>query len=350
MDKKNIIIIAAAVFIGVLALFYFTSGSKSAPQKGAFGGGEFPEFGELTQDEASAGEALTLMDSPDTLTYEKIIELAKNGRLNLVSELWKFRRKCPKTGKEDKTIEEKKQEYLACNNMIRQFILAKFPPPGGKHLESIMVKYLEYEKLMSTVDLSSKSPQDRYNLMKQKRRDVFGEEDTKLIFGLQETKVSYQKTYTNFLNETKGLSGAERIKKYEEMRKEAYGDYYEAVAEREPKYTKYTVELDLRSEEMEKMKAEGRIEEVTAMREKYFGKAGAERMAKVDQDIAKRKETEKKYAEAENTFLSQNAELSDADREKQLMKLRVEHFGQEEAEAYTRRENYRKFMENVNKK
>ena len=76
------------------------------------------------------------------------------------------------------------------------------------------------------------------------------------------------------------------------------------------------------------------------MRTRYFGEKGAERMAEVDREVAARQEKERDYLSAEAAFLAENPSLSGEEREQKLMELRVKYFGEEEAEAYARRQLY----------
>ena len=290
--------------------------------------------------EGLAREAQTMFEGIEVLSYEQLIQAARKGEVSLVSELWRLRRQCPQD-----------MDRYDCNIRIRQFIMDKFLPPGNEQLVELLTKYLKYEEEMSRFEMPKDiSLAEQYNLIREKRRDFFGPEDAQLVFGFEEAKASYPATFKSFQESTAGLSGDARMKAYEEMRKKAYGDYYETVVAREPKFSKYEVEVEIRGNDLASMAADKRGAAVNELREKYFGKEGAARMAAVDAQIQERETTIASYKAAEAEFLKNNASLSAADQEKKLMELRVKFFGQEEAEAYSRRESYEKAMQELREK
>ncbi len=289
--------------------------------------------GQLTE------EAFGMFDDPSQLTYAKLIDAAKTGQISLVSELWKLRRSCPP-----------EMNRYDCNIRIRLFLKEKFPSPGGDHLVDLLNKFLTYEETMTEFRMpDGLDYKERYELMKKKRREVFGGEDAELVFGLEEAKFDMQQDYREFIVDTKGLSGDEKMKKFEEMRKKTMGPYYQATVEREPKFSVFEREMFFREDDMTKLDAVARTEETHSVRVKYFGEAGAGRMAAVDQDIARETEAVKNYEAAQAEFLKNNSGVPDAEKEKKLAELRVKFLGPEEAEAYARRQKYAEEMAKLNK-
>lgn len=340
MQKKFIPFIAVGVLLVAGILYVLLSG----------GGSEMPEklpdheFENWDQPVGNAGqlteEAFGMFDDPSQLTYDNLLAAAKSGKISLVSELWKLRRSCPKG-----------MSRYDCNIRIRLFIKEKFPPPGGEHLVELLNKFLAYEETMAEFQIPSDlSYEERYELIKKKRREVFGSDDAHLVFGLEESKFQYTQNYKTFVADTKGLTGDEKLKQFEEMRKETLGDYYDATVEREPKFSVFEREMFFREDDMAKMEDGAKTEKTHEVRVKYFGEAGAARMAAVDQQIAQESESIKTLQAAEAEYMKNNSGVPDAEKEKELMELRVKYLGKEEAEAYTRRQKYAEAMEKLRTK
>ena len=352
--NKKLLIIAGIIIAAIAGLTIFVLSGGGGGDKGnltRLPDHSFEDWSKnITNSQAVTNEALDLFDST-VLSYDKIMEMAKTGRISLVSELWRLRRKCPALQKQyaDKmTADEKEKardEWYRCNLLIQKFLMAKFKKPGNEHLANIFMKYVRYEGIMREFQMPKDiSREERYKLIKEKRREIMGNADAQLVFGLEETKVSYNGTLKNFMKDTRGMSGDERMKAYPDMRKKAYGDYYDAMVEKEPRFSTYNMEMTLRNNDLTAMKGEARTQYVRGMRERYFGKAGADRMAKVDQQIAQEKDTIEKYKAAESKFLTENASLSDADKETKLRAMRVKFMGSAAAAAYERRMKYEDYM------
>ncbi|MEQ9364549.1 MAG: lipase secretion chaperone [Leptospirales bacterium] len=338
MNQKPLVFgaLLAVVLLLVAAIWYLSSGgADDSAQPVALPDHKFENWDSPILDpEGLSRDAESMFDGIEVLSYEQLIQAARKGEVSLVSELWRLRRQCPE-----------EMDRYDCNIRIRQFIMDKFLPPGNEQLVELFTKYLKYEEEMSRFEL----PRDltlkqQYKLIQEKRRDFFGPEDAQLVFGFEEAKAEYATEFKGFQDKTAGLSGDARMQAYESMRKKAYGDYYETVVAREPKFSKYEVELELRNVDLAGLDSEKRDVYVTEMREKYFGKEGAARMAAVDAEIAERETKLSAYKSAEAELLQNNAELSGEARDEKLMELRIKHFGKEEAEAYSRRENYEKTM------
>ncbi|MCR9142088.1 MAG: lipase chaperone [bacterium] len=341
MNQKPIVFgaLLAVVLLLVAAIWYLSSGgANDSAQPVALPDHKFENWDSPIEDpEGLSREAESMFDGVEVLSYEQLIIAARKGQVSLVSELWKLRRQCPDD-----------MDRYDCNIRIRQFIMDKFLPPGNEQLAELFTKYLKYEEEMSRFEMPKDlTLKQQYELIRDKRRDFFGPEDAQLVFGFEEAKAGFTAQLKSFQESTAGMSGDARIAAYEEMRKKAYGDYYETVVAREPKFSKYETELQLRETDLTGLDPAKRGAKVTEMREKYFGKEGAARMAKVDAEIAERETKLTAYKDAEAELLKNNAELSGDALDGKLMELRIKHFGKEEAEAYARRENYEKAMKEL---
>ncbi|MCP5501738.1 MAG: lipase chaperone [Leptospiraceae bacterium] len=345
MNGKKTLILLTILLISSI-LFYFIS-NKSAPKTEQVQIEEkklrFPGESVSPVPMAMIGES-SFGNLAESIFYDKnmisdvneLLELARKGKINLVSELWAMRRKCP----EDYRFEQ-------CNNMLSVFIDKNFPPPGNETLKKLLSKYLKYEIEMRDF----KTPEnlklsERYELIKQKRRELFSEEEAKLIFGLEESKVTFSEASRNFYKETKDLSGEERIKKYEELKKTVYGDYYSSMKERETPFNNYEVEISLRENDFKKLKDDDKKQKMIELQTKYFGKEGAERIQKVYAQLEEEKQKESEYTKAEEKFLKDNTGLSEEDKTEKLKALRIQYMGEQGAEEYIRRKQYEESLKN----
>ncbi|MCE9596519.1 MAG: lipase chaperone [Spirochaetia bacterium] len=336
MDKKWIFGgIAALVIIIVTVLFLSSSRSKNG-QSSLLPDAQFENWSILG---GNSAEGFDLFDEEGMLSYDELIAQAKKGRISLVSELWRMRRNCPKD-----------MDFHACNEKLRAFIGKKFPYPDNEKLIALFDKYIRYEQtMMETKFGDNLTNQQRYAAIKQKRRELFGEEDAQLVFGLEESKAGFAFALQDFAKSTAGQSGDARIASYEAMRRKNFGNYYDAVVAAEPAYNKFETEVMLRDADLSKASDEQKSAMTQAMREKYFGPEGAKRMADLDKQLGQEREKETQLQAAEKKFLADNASMSEADKTAKLLELRKKYLGDDEAEAYTRRMEYEKYMQSQNK-
>ncbi|MCT8333329.1 lipase chaperone [Leptospira sp. 85282-16] len=285
-------------------------------------------------------ESAKTIFSPDGqfLRFDEILSRAKSGELNLVSELWNLRRQCP----EGSTREQ-------CHEYIKAFLQNEYGGEDAKRLINMLSNYLKYEEAMVHLDPSSKSytNQERYEQIKQLRRKYFAKEDAELIFGLEEATADFSFNRKNFLDETKNLKADERLRLYEDYRKKSFGNYYNAVVAREPLFDKFENEMDLRQAELSRLSGSEKESKEKEVRIRYFGKDGNDRMEKVLKEIKEEEEKISKLQGEEKNLLKNYPNLSESEREKKLMELRIQTLGSKElAEEYTRRMEYEKTLKN----
>lgn len=285
-------------------------------------------------------ESAKTIFSPDGqfLRFDEILSRAKSGELNLVSELWNLRRQCP----EGSTREQ-------CHEYIKAFLQNEYGGEDAKRLINMLSNYLKYEEAIVHLDPSSKSytNQERYEQIKQLRRKYFAKEDAELIFGLEEATADFSFNRKNFLDETKNLKADERLRLYEDYRKKSFGNYYNAVVAREPLFDKFENEMDLRQAELSRLSGSEKESKEKEVRIRYFGKDGNDRMEKVLKEIKEEEEKISKLQGEEKNLLKNYPNLSESEREKKLMELRIQTLGSKElAEEYTRRMEYEKTLKN----
>lgn len=272
------------------------------------------------------------------LDYNEFMDDIKSGKRNFVWEIWALRKKCPKN-----------YTFDQCNNHILSVIEKKFSSPEKEELKRIFSSYFKYEMEMREIGLEK--PQgtfsERYAETKRKRREIFGEEDAKLVFGMEEAKIDFSEAASNFLKEgSKKLTGKEKVEKYNALKREIYGDYYDAMVSREDKFQNYQTEMNFMEEDFKNLSEEERTNRMRAIQIKHFGKEEVERMlaeAKKEEDLRLERENKiKSYETKEQEFLSQNKDLSSEEIEEKLKEIRVEMLGEEEAENYILKKNLEK--------
>ncbi len=322
-------------FLLVLVLIVFLLWEPGSTGKDfGFDGDESSGF-TVTQNEAGewvinpviAATSKELYKDGEWLTYDEILKFAANGELDLVSSLWELRRKCPA----DYSPEQ-------CNEVVKAFLLEQFPGADGERLMGMFRNYLSYEMVLREFEQPrGKDPEEIYEMIKKKRREIFSDQDAKLIFGLEESEKDFQFGYNQFLSETKNLPGDKRLARFEEYRKGVYGNYYNAINKREPKFNKYETEMFFKESDLSKLPPNEKDPQVRAIREKYFGKDGADRIEKVYKEIEVGKAKESETEKEEQAWLKANPTARPEERDKALSSIRNRILGAQEAEEYARR-------------
>lgn len=266
----------------------------------------------------------------DGKDFSEFLEGLRIGEYNIVWEIWELRRKCP-------------TEYSAnqCNDMVLSYINSTYA--NQEEMKKLITDYFRYEQEIRQLKISPELKFDEsYELIKKKRREVLGENTAELFFGMEESQVSFLDTSKRFIDSSKDLSPDERVKQYEELKKKVYGNYYSSLVKREDKYDHYTTELELRTKEFENLSEEDKEKKLVTLETKYFGKERAELMAKNRKESKEEENKISDYQKKEKELLEQNQNLSEKEKSEKLMELRVQHFGKEEAESYTRRLEFEK--------
>lgn len=274
-------------------------------------------YGDSSGRNASSGHGIERFPYPTDRLVESssdyILSEVQVGRIDLALELVRLRRDCV----------DELDGADACNERIRQMIQG-LPGKDKARLLEIFDQYLSFENKMrqnATQNFAGLSYAEKYKLMKKARRDFFGEETAKLIFGVEEARISLQEEQQKFNTpEYTRLPIEERLKQYEMRKKEILGPYYQTQLEREPPDLKYGTELMLQQSDMARLPETERAKITHDLRVKYFGAAQAEKIdqeekiqnqatadanAKMDQFLAAEKEYTKN-----NPHLSPEARLA----------------------------------------
>lgn len=201
-------------------------------------------------------------------SYDSFQGSLKSGRINFIWELWAIRRTCPKNYSPGR-----------CDHYLLDLVDKKFPQPDNEKVKQLFEKYFTYEKAVLKSGRSQKPTfGERYQEVKQKRRQFFSEEQADLVFGIEESRVEFVNASGKLFQETKGLSGTERVKQYEQLQKKIYGERYEEMIKREDPFNRYQTELELRGRDMSKLSEKEKKESEYKLQIKYFGQEGADRI------------------------------------------------------------------------
>ena len=346
-SKKSVIIIVAS--LALLAFFWMLSSEdRKEISKEEIETIDNYRPGDLERsnnavDEVSASLASLQAEASELFGREKwpdyidLVQKVREGRIDLIAELWRLRRQC-----------ENKVSYEKCNALIRLTLKDNFPSTGQEEMLSMFDKYLHYESFLRDYK-AVKDRKENLKILEEEQDKIFGHEQAGLLFGLTRANNRFQESASEYINETRGLKTPERMKKFEELRKKVFENYYDAVVEKEPAFQKYEREMVFQADEKKASNATLDAGEIAELREKYFGSEAAERMAKVDKQLEAEKGGIARYQAEEQRFLQNNGDLSGEEKAEKLKKLREELLGKEEAEAYQRRKLYEDYLKKSGK-
>ncbi len=334
--SRNSILFVGVVLVGIIAgLYILSSGNNSKKSNLQY---DKSTIQELKEQNSNLTKSMnfpldnSFIENFNLLNYNEFVDSLKTGKINFIWELWALRDKCP----QDSTI-------VQCNLMILEMIDKKFNPPDNELVKKLFKQYFEYEAELIKMDLRDKDFTEKYSELKKKRREFFSEEEAHLVFGMEEAQIDFIEKSSEFFEKTKNLSGNERVKQYEELKKKIYGSFYDSMISREEKFDHYQTELHLREKDFSKLNENQKQKEIQKLREKYFGKEGAERITQVEKEEEEYRKKLNDYEKKEENFIKENSGLKPEELEKKLKEFRIQNLGLEEAEMYARRkalENY----------
>ena len=285
----------------------------------------------------SGGESVTsvLMAGRD-IDYAGFMRKLRSGEVNFVWEVWAMRATC----EEPSTPEQ-------CDEAIITGIEKRLASPEKEQLAGLFRRYFQYEAKMREFELGpDRSFDAKYALIRKKRRELLGAEDSRLVFGMEESQVDFLGLARRQTESSKSLSGDERVRQYEALKRKTYGPYYEAAVGREDKFANYQNEMELRQGDFSGYTAEERNRRTLELQQRYFGKGAARAIREAHKAEQAEQQRLANYAEREKEYISANPNASDAEKQARLRQLRIDTLGVEEAAAYERR---RQFEEAVSK-
>jgi hypothetical protein len=345
MDRKVIALIAVLLILSLGV--YFSFGKKTTTTKktdeqseNIRGNGMTPTDNNLYPMGIPTDiwdSALSNFDGKGKKNYDELIDGLRTGEIVFTWEIWSLRRNCPPefTGPQ-------------CDATLIAYLDKNYNSPEREKLKELFESYFKYEAEVRTLQVPENATfEERYEILKNKRRDLLGKEKTELLFGLEETQVSFIEASQNFFTSTKNLPPSERVKKFDELKKKVYGGYLQAVEKREDPFDRYQTELELREKEFIGLSVEDKEKKLYSLEVKYFGKEKADLMAKTrkeEQDYTSKIEN---YKKIEEDFLKSNSGLKPEEKERKLKELRIKHLGEEEAESYKNRLQFEEETKNL---
>lgn len=268
----------------------------------------------------------SFMKDEELLSWEELKSLALVGRINLVSKLWEIRRLCPKGS-----------TPVYCDQIVETFINERYPPPANTELLELFHSYQKYEERSKTEQQADGlSLNEKYETVREIRKQMFSSENHKLLFGFEESSYDYHNALTSLLNEKNSLSGFEKEEKWKDLQTQMLDEYKDAYLEQQEPFDQYQIAEKIFDNEINSENGSALRQKI---REDYFGADAAKRMSAVDAQLEQEKQKITDYEKVEQAFLINNEYLSDQEREESLMQLRIEHLGKDAAEEYTRRKS-----------
>lgn len=219
-----------------------------------------------------------------------VLAAVRAGKISLPHELTRFRAKCSEPENGEK-----------CDAEIRAY-LEEFAEPDRSELVRLFKAFRSFENEMrafgaASPELARLTPEEKYALLKKKRREILGADAADLLFGLEEANHDYQKLIHQISSgEFASMLPDDRLRSLEKSRRRIFGAYYETLTERETSDSRLGLELLVRETDVAQLPAGERGRIVHALRVKYLGE---ERALK----IKAAEETE------QNRTASQNARL-----------------------------------------
>lgn len=314
--SRPVLILLAIVILGLLgSAFYLLQLPGEAERQAAMA--EMVKSYGTGPDGSPFPLAYNTDELDENVAKEGILNAVRAGRINLPFELRKLRAECPRTASPQE-----------CNQSIVDYLYS-LPEPDNQKLVELFNTYLRYEE--ARTDLKGPPGMDlleKYEVIKKKRREIFGDDQARLVFGLEEANFAYQDLMRRFQSdEFAEMPPAERLRKLENQRRDLFGPYYETLTEREPQGTRYGLELLVRQTDLSKMPEPERDRVVYDLRVKYFGEEKADEITAAE-TAEKTKMAEKtarvdEFLEAE-AEINKNQNLSVEEKREKIEKLRSE--------------------------
>ncbi len=252
-----------------------------------------------------------------------VLEGVRSGKISLPHELARLRSRCTEPENADK-----------CDSEVRMY-LEDFDEPDRSELLRLFQAFRSFENEMqafgaSSPELARLGREEKYSLLRKKRREILGAETADLLFGLEEANNDYQKLIHQISSgEFAGMLPDERIRSLEKSRRRIFGPYYETLTERETAHSRLGLELLVRDTDLAAMPAVERDRMVDALRVKYLGEEQAQRIHTAEEKERRKTEAQnsrlEKFLAAEKEIDSQTA-LGEDERRSRVERARREIF------------------------
>lgn len=201
-----------------------------------------------------------------------------------------------------------------------------------QQLQAILEKMPAYEAAMeATVMSSAQSPQERYQTIDTLRVNVFGEASAELLYGQERAWADYQFGYEDLVEQAAPhMAPTQRLAELDDLKREAWGEYYEPLSKQENASARYQQEKQLLLIGVTDQAQQQAIAE--SLRQKHFGEERARQVAEQEARAAEQQAQRATYAQAKQALQREinalQSSMSDGDW-KRLYQSRLEQLRQE---------------------
>lgn len=227
-------------------------------------------------------------------------------------------------------------DWQACTALLQKALADHPDREYARMLMEIMANFPDYEEALGRTVLSRDlPPRERYRRLREKREAVFGDEATRALYGQEGALAEYRFAYGDLLeNEAPHMTPEQRRQRLEELRRDAFGPWYEQLKEARGDHGAYRDELQLMLTGVEDQSKRERI--TRELRQRHFDEETVERMEQRDAQQAEQARKVEAFKEAEAALEAELAELRGTMPEDQwrqryqqeMERLRREHFSQ----------------------
>lgn len=228
---------------------------------------------------------------------------------------------------------------------VRQYLFAEFSESEAQKLFETYKNYLtcEMDLLEEFRNLTSaKSTEEAIRTLKQIqefRRDRLGVELADKLFGADVKAKEYAFRRADIIGDN-SLYGSAKEDLIKQLNEDMWGEDAQNIEKHPNDYNRYKEKIKVYKKDFDEIESEEMREaKIKEFRNEFFTPEIVKRLEGVDDQIAAEKQNEKDYREKERILL-EDTKLTKATKDKKLIELQNEKFG-EESDAFRRRETMR---------
>ncbi len=255
------------------------------------------------------------------------------------------------TGKYFSFLQDKFKEFEKLEDhleTVRKYLYSVMDPSEADKLFTLYKKYCEYQEDILDKSKLWGTPSDGEDAIEYLRKlreyqvDYFGEDMADSLFGTDVKSQEYQIRRNLIIND-KNLYSSDKFSMIQSLNSDMWGNDSTQVEDSIQSYKKYLEYLKIYDKDFSDMKADEKNAKIKDIRLEIFPADIVAKLEDVDKTLAVEEQTEADYRSKEKVIL-ENEGMSAEQKQAALKKLQKESFG-DEAEAFERRENIRKGLE-----
>lgn len=169
-------------------------------------------------------------------TSPDILAEAKRYQRNFVETLNNIRSRClPEWNR------------FQCNDMTRNFLRDQNMSNDTAELLHVYDQYIQYEDYVATHRaLQGLNLEDTYSTLQQLRKQFIDQDTRRWLFGPEDARMAYEFAMRDFLAlEAPSLSPADRLQRFEQLRRQHWGEFYDLFVSHENPLDYYQTQLEL---------------------------------------------------------------------------------------------------------